>query len=120
MITTNVDIQPASTTIRDVHRDDDTAMPMHTPPHPGEIIREDCLTPLDLTITEAADGLGISRKNLSRILNGHAGVSPDMAIRLSKAFGSSPEMWLKLQMAYDLAQAQKNEANQKVTRFVSA
>ena len=95
-------------------------MPMHTPPHPGEIIRKDCLNPLDLTITEAAEGLGISRKNLSRILNGHAGVSPDMAVRLANAFGSTPEMWLKLQMAYDLAQARKKDENNRVKQFVPA
>ena len=95
-------------------------MPMHNPPHPGEIIREECLKPLDLTITEAAKGLGIHRKNLSRILNGHAGVSPDMAVRLSNAFGSTPETWLKLQMAYDLAQARKREENNRVKQFVSA
>ena len=90
------------------------------PPHPGEIIRKDCLKPLDLNITEAADGLGISRKNLSRILNGHAGVSPDMAVRLANAFGSTPEMWLKLQMAYDLAQARKKDENNRVKQFVPA
>jgi len=93
---------------------------MHNPPHPGEIIREDCLKPLGLTITEAADGLGIHRKNLSRILNGHAGVSPDMAVRLSNAFGSTPEMWLKLQMAYDLGQARKKDENQRVRKFAPA
>jgi len=93
---------------------------MHTPPHPGEIIREECLKPLDLTITEAAEGLGIHRKNLSRILNGHAGVSPDMAVRLSNAFGSTPEMWLKLQMAYDLSQAREKNENQRVRKFASA
>lgn len=95
-------------------------MPMHNPPHPGEIIREDCLEPLGLTITEAADGLGIHRKNLSRILNGHAGVSPDMAVRLSNAFGSTPEMWLKLQMAYDLGQARQKDENQRVRKFAPA
>ena len=93
---------------------------MHNPPHPGEIIREDCLKPLGLTITEAADGLGIHRKNLSRILNGHAGVSPDMAVRLSNAFGSTPEMWLKLQMAYDLGQARQKDENQRVRKFAPA
>jgi len=95
-------------------------MPMHNPPHPGEIIREECLKPLDLTITEAAEGLGIHRKNLSRILNGHAGISPDMAVRLARAFGSTPETWLKLQMAYDLSQARKKEENIRVKQFVSA
>jgi addiction module HigA family antidote len=95
-------------------------MPMHNPPHPGEIIREECLNPLELTITEAAEGLGIHRKNLSRILNGHAGISPDMAVRLARAFGSTPETWLKLQMAYDLSQAREKEENIRVKQFVSA
>ncbi|PEN05533.1 addiction module antidote protein, HigA family [Longimonas halophila] len=95
-------------------------MPMHNPPHPGEIIREECLKPLDLTITGAAEGLGIHRKNLSRILNGHAGVSPDMAVRLARAFGSTPETWLKLQMAYDLSRAREKEENIRVKQFVSA
>ena len=89
-------------------------------PHPGEIIRKDGLKPLDLTITEAADGLGISRKNLSRILNGHIGVSPDMAVRLANAFGSTPEMWLKLQMDYDLAQVRKKDENNHVKQFAPA
>ena len=95
-------------------------MPMHSPPHPGEIIREECLNPLDLTVTEAADGLGVNRKNLSRILDGHAGVSPDMALRLATAFGGTPEMWLRLQMAYDLAKARKNEENTNVRVFVTS
>lgn len=95
-------------------------MPMHSPPHPGEIIREECLNPLDLTVTEAADGLGVNRKNLSRILDGHAGVSPDMALRLATAFGSTPEMWLRLQMTYDLAKARKNEENTNVRVFVTS
>ena len=96
----------------------ESAIPTHTSPHPDEIIRKDGLKPLDLTITEAAEGLGISRKNLSRILNGHAGVSPDMAVRLANAFGSTPEMWLKLQMAYGLAQARKKDENNRVKQFV--
>jgi addiction module HigA family antidote len=78
------------------------------------------LKPLDLTITEAAEGLGINRKNLSPILNGHAGVSPDMAVRLANAFGSTPEIWLKLQMAYDLAQARKKDENNRVKQFAPA
>jgi addiction module HigA family antidote len=81
---------------------------MYHPPHPGETIREDCLKPLDLSVTKAAEGLGISHKHLSDIVNGHAGISPEMAIRLSKGFGSSPESWLKQQMLYDLWQAEHN------------
>ena len=79
-------------------------MPMKNPPHPGEIIRELCIEPLGLTVTQAAKGLGVTRKTLSLLLNGHAGISPEMAIRLSKAFGRSPEGWLALQSSYDLAQ----------------
>lgn len=84
-----------------------TKMPMHNPPHPGEVIRELCLEPLGISVTKAAEGLGVSRKTLSAILNGRAGISPEMAIRLSKAFGTSPESWLNQQMQYDLWQASK-------------
>ena len=79
-------------------------MPMRDPPHPGGIVRRQCLEPLGLSVTEAAKGLGITRQALSDLLNEKAGVSVEMAIRLSKAFGSSPETWLGLQAAYDLAQ----------------
>lgn len=94
-------------------------MPMHTP-HPGRIIRELCLKPLDLTVTEAAEGLGISRKHLSDIVNGHAGISSEMAIRLSKAFGRSPEAWMKQQMIYDLWQAKERADDIDVKRFKAA
>ncbi|MCS4185223.1 HigA family addiction module antitoxin [Salinibacter ruber] len=94
-------------------------MPMENPPHPGKIVREDCIKPLDLTITEAAEGLGISRKHLSAIVNGRAGISPNMAIRLSKAFGGSPESWLTQQMQYDLRQAEA-EGEPDVKRFAAA
>lgn len=80
-------------------------MVMHDPPHPGEIIRNDCLEPLGLTVTRAARALGVSRKHLSEILNGHSGISPEMAIRLSKGFGGSPRSWLEQQMLYDLWRA---------------
>ena len=83
-------------------------MKMHNPPHPGEVLRELCLEPLELTITDAALALGVSRKTLSSILNGHAGISPEMAVRLSKAFGSEPEFWLRLQMNYDLAEVRRH------------
>ena len=79
-------------------------MSLKKPVHPGEIIKHDCLAPLSLTVTDAAKVLGVSRPTLSSLINGHNGVSPEMAIRLSKAFGSTPEFWLKLQMQYDLAQ----------------
>lgn len=77
-------------------------MRMHNPPHPGEIIREFCVRPLDLTVTEAAEALGVSRKTLSTLLNGSAGISPEMALRLSKVFGRTPEAWLRLQLQFDL------------------
>jgi addiction module HigA family antidote len=91
-------------------------MPMKNPPHPGEIIRRECIEPLNLTVTEAAEGLGVSRKHLSALVNGRAGISPNMAIRLSKAFGGSPESWLTQQMQYDLRQA-KEEEEPDVKRF---
>ncbi len=90
---------------------------MHNPPHPGEIIREQCIEPLGLTITAAAKGLGVTRKALSELVNGHSGVSPEMAIRLAKAFGSNPETWLRLQLQYDLWHAERRAGNIKVTRF---
>lgn len=95
-------------------------MPMHNPPHPGGIVRRQCLTPLGLSVTEAAKGLGITRQALSDLLNGKAGVSVDMAIRLAKAFGSSPETWLGLQTAYDLWQARSRAHSIKVKRFEAA
>jgi addiction module HigA family antidote len=90
---------------------------MHDPPHPGEIIKELCLEPLGLSVTDAAKGLGVTRKALSELLNGHAGVSPEMAIRLEQAFGSTAETWLKMQLEYDLWQAKQRAGNLKVTRF---
>ncbi len=92
-------------------------MPMHNPPHPGEVIREICLEPLGLTVTETARGLGVSRKTLSELLNGHSGISPEMAIRLSRAFGGNPESWLHQQMQFDLWQARRNAKTLKVKRF---
>ncbi len=82
-------------------------MPMKDPPHPGEIIRELYIEPLGLTVTQAAGGLGVTRKTLSLLLNGHAGISPEMAVRLSQAFGRTPESWLQLQMQYDLAKVRE-------------
>jgi len=83
-------------------------MLMHNPPHPGEIIKELCLEPLGLTVTDAAKGLGISRKTLSCILNGKTGISPEMAVRLSIAFNTSSESWLNQQTQYDLWQAEQH------------
>lgn len=95
-------------------------MAMKNPPHPGEVIRELCIDPLGLTVTAAAKGLNVSRKAFSELLNGHAGVSPEMAIRLSKGFGGSAESWLRQQMAYDLAKAQKNADRIIVNKFETA
>jgi addiction module HigA family antidote len=92
---------------------------MHNPPHPGEIIRELCLEPLGLSVTDAAKGLGVTRKALSELLNGHAGISPEMAIRLEQAFGSTAETWLKMQLEYDLWQAKQRAGDLKVTRFAN-
>lgn len=90
---------------------------MHNPPHPGEIIRDQCLEPLGLSVTDAAKGLGVTRKALSELLNGHSGVSPEMAIRLEKAGWSTAETWLRMQLAYDLWQAEQHAGDLKVTRF---
>lgn len=84
-------------------------MPMHAPPHPGRIVRQECLEPLGLTVTGAAAALGVTRQALNNVVNGKSGISADMALRLAKAFGSSPETWLRLQMAHDLAEARKRE-----------
>ena len=92
-------------------------MPMKNPPHPGISVRLNCLEPFSLTVTEGAKVLGVSRTTLSRLINGQAGVSPDMAIRLSKAFGATPDIWIRMQAAYDLAQARQHEASIKVKRY---
>ena len=92
-------------------------MPMHNPPHPGAIVKYDCLEPLGLTIARAARGLVVSRAALSDLVNGRAGLSVDMALRLSQAFGSTPETWLGLQAAYDLWQAREGAAQIQVEQF---
>ena len=92
-------------------------MRMKNPPHPGQHVLEDCLKPLGLSITKGADVLGVTRLTLSNLVNGKNGISPEMAIRLSKAFGGSPEVWLGMQMEYDLARAAKNEASITVRRM---
>ena len=95
-------------------------MLMHNPPHPGEIIKELCLDPLGLSVTEAADALGVSRKTLSAILNGRAGISPEMAVRLSIAFNTSAESWLNQQAQYELWHAELQREHLKVKRLVAA
>ena len=91
-------------------------MPMKNPCHPGEIIRDVCLDGLNLNVTQAAAALGVNRTTLSRVLNGRASISPEMAIRLSKALGSTAGFWLRLQLNYDLAQVEKKAAAIRVRR----
>ncbi len=95
-------------------------MAMHNPPHPGGIVRRQCLEPLALSVTQAAIHLGVARQSLSELVNERSGVSVDMAIRLSKAFGSSPETWLGMQMAFDLWQARRRIDEIKVKRIQAA
>ena len=95
-------------------------MKMHNPPHPGEILRDLCLAPLDLTVTDAARALGVSRKTLSGIINGRAGISPEMAVRLSLAFGTSAESWMNQQTQHDLWHAERNRKKLRVTRLSAA
>ncbi len=95
-------------------------MKMKKPPHPGRIVRQECIEPLGITVTEAARVLGVTRQALNNVVNLKAGISPEMAIRLSKAFGSSPEVWLGMQMAYDLAQLEKEAGRIKVQRVATA
>ena len=97
-----------------------TAIRMHHPPHPGEILRELCLVPLKLTVTEAAASLDVSRNTLSAILNGRAGISPEMAIRLSIAFDTTAESWLQQQMHYDLWRAERSRKQLRVRKLAAA
>lgn len=98
----------------------DSPMKMHNPPHPGEILRRLCLDPLDLSVTEAAQALGVSRKTLSSILNGRSGISPEMAVRLSIAFNTTAESWLRQQLQYDLAQAEAKRRTFQVKKLAAA
>jgi addiction module HigA family antidote len=91
-------------------------MPMKNPAHPGRSIRNACLEPLGLSVTQGAEVLGVTRQTLNNVVNGKSGISPEMAIRLSKAFGSTPETWLRMQLAYDLAKARKDESKIRVRR----
>jgi antitoxin HigA-1 len=92
-------------------------MSLKNPTHPGEIIKHDCLEALGLSVTDAAKVLGVSRPTISKLVNGRASVSPEMAVRLSKAFGSTPEFWLRLQLNYDLAQVTAKADTIKVERY---
>jgi len=96
------------------------AMKMHNPSHPGEVLRELCLQPLHLSVTEAAVALGVSRKTLSSILNGRSGISPEMAVRLSIALGTTAESWLRQQLQYDLAQAEAKRRSLRVKKLAAA
>jgi addiction module HigA family antidote len=95
-------------------------MKMHNPPHPGEILRELCLEPLGLSVTDVAKALGVSRKTLSAILNGRTGISPEMAVRLSMALDTTAESWLNQQAQYDLWQVEQKRKRLKVDRLVAA
>lgn len=95
-------------------------MPIQDPPHPGEVIRELCIDPAGLTVTAATAALGVSRKAHSELLNGHSGISPEMAVRVSKAFGGSIESWLTQQMQYDLAQISKRAPTIEIDRHAPA
>jgi addiction module HigA family antidote len=92
---------------------------MNNPPHPGEVLRQLCLDPSGLSVTDAAEGLGVSRKTLSSILNGRAGVSPEMAVRLSLAFGTTSQSWLNHQIQYDLWQAEKHRKSLRVMKLAA-
>ena len=91
-------------------------MPMKNPAHPGRIVKHACLEPLGLSVTDGAKILGVSRQTLTKVINGKSGISAEMAIRLTKAFGSTAETWVRMQAAYDLAQARKEESKIKVRR----
>ena len=95
-------------------------MQMHSPPHPGEVLKELCLEPLGISVTHAAEALGVTRKTLSALVNGRAGISPEMAVRLSIAFDTSAESWLNQQAQYDLWVAEKNRQRLKVKRLTAA
>ena len=92
-------------------------MPMKNPPYPGRSIKDACLEPLGLNVTEGAKVLGVTRNTFSRVINGQSGISPDMAIRLEKAGWSNADHWLRLQTAYDLAQARKHQNRIQVDRY---
>lgn len=95
-------------------------MPMKDPPHPGETIKDVCLEPLELSVTDAAKVLGVARHTLSRVINGHAGISAEMALRLEKAGWSTADHWMRRQMAYDLDQVRQNGKKIKVRKYVPA
>ena len=95
-------------------------MAMHNPPHPGRSVKQNCLEAFDLSVTDGAKILGVTRQALSNLINEKSGISAEMSIRLSKAFGSTPEAWLRMQMAYDLWQAKKKAGKIKVKKVAMA
>lgn len=95
-------------------------MPMKEPQHPGYSVRFDCLEPLGLSVTKGADILGVTRQTLNNLVNGKSGISPEMAIRLDKAFGGTAEGWIALQVAFDLSQARKHIGSIKVRRYIAS
>ena len=94
-------------------------MKMHNPPHPGSIVRELCLIPLGLTVTEMAKSLGVTRKSLSELLNGHSGISAEMALRLAMAFNTTPELWMNHQMQYDLWKVRNENKKLRVKKLAA-
>src|SRR5258706_6943638 len=111
---------PAKTQIKSTMKTTtEVTMKMHNPPHPGEVLKTLCLEPLNLTITDAARSLGVSRKTLSSILNGRAGISPEMAVRLSIAFDTSAESWLNQQIQYDLWPAEERRKRLRVAKLAA-
>lgn len=95
-------------------------MPMQNPPHPGLSVKHDCLEPLGLTVTKGAEVIGVTRQTLNDLVNGRRGISPEMALRLDLAFGGGADTWLRLQAAYDLAQARRHIGRLDVKRYEPA
>ena len=93
---------------------------MKNPPHPGQVLKGLYLEPLELSVTDAAKGLGVTRKTLSQLINGHQSVSPDMALRLSEAFNTTPQLWLNMQQNFDLRRAEQQERNYTIQHFWTA
>ncbi|TLU98894.1 HigA family addiction module antitoxin [Dyadobacter luticola] len=91
--------------------------PMKNPPHPGQILKNMYLDPLEITITDAAKGLGVTRKMLSMLINGHYKINSDLALRLSEAFNTTPQLWLNMQQNFDLRQAEKKARDYTITHF---
>src|SRR5246127_961526 len=110
---------PSMSILWTITREERKLMPMKTPPHPGLHVRHDCLEALELSVTEGAKVLGVTRQALNNLVNGKSGISPEMAVRLSKAFGGSPAVWLRMQMEYDLAQIERTADKIKVRRVAS-